>query len=382
MAKRAKQAVAQDTARTKVSQTDVPTFSLDDSLRVPRSIAENYGYKATKPLNVAAGMGITPSSTQFRMLAGAAIAYGLTSGGPNAPEIAITPLGMRIVRPTAEGDDLKAKREALLKPRVIGEFLRKYADAPVPREDIALNVLQEMGVPKDRTKTVLELMLSGAASVGLFKDIKGKRYVSLDGVPVSAASTSDDDTDDDEAEVPPHTAPHITLVPTPHASAVPQSIDVQRATKRVYITHGKNRTFVDPIKKLLTFGELEAVVSVERPSVSQPVPDKIMNEMRSCGAAIIHVDAELKLLDTDANEHIILNPNVVMEIGAAMALFGRRFILLVKDGIKLPSNLQGSFEVRYTGENLDGDATVRLLEAIRDIKNHPMPDRYSTTAAS
>jgi predicted nucleotide-binding protein len=143
------------------------------------------------------------------------------------------------------------------------------------------------------------------------------------------------------------------------------------------VTHGKNRTFIEPVKKLLSFGELEPVVSVERPSVSQPLPEKIMGEMRSCGAAIIHVDAELKLLDADANEHIVLNPNVLMEIGAAMALFGRRFILLVRDGVKLPSNLQGLFEVRYSGDILDGDATVRLLEAIRDIKNHPMPERYT-----
>src|SRR5205085_1305411 len=41
--------------------------------------------------------------------------------------------------------------------------------------------------------------------------------------------------------------------------------------KRVFITHGKNRDFIDPIKKLLKFGELEAVVSVERTSVSVPV---------------------------------------------------------------------------------------------------------------
>jgi hypothetical protein len=51
-----------------------------------------------------------------------------------------------------------------------------------------------------------------------------------------------------------------------------------------------------------------------------------------------------------------------------MALFGRRFILLVRDGVRLPSNLQGLYEVRYSGEVLDGDATIRLLGAIKDIK--------------
>jgi predicted nucleotide-binding protein len=144
----------------------------------------------------------------------------------------------------------------------------------------------------------------------------------------------------------------------------------------VCITHGKNKSLIDPIKKLLGFGELEPVVSVEKTSISQPVPDKVMNDMRSCGSAIIHVDAEQTLIDREANEHVVLNPNVLIEIGAAMALYGRRFILLVRDGIKLPSNLQGLFEVRYTGDNLDGDATIKLLEAINDIKNHPLPDRY------
>ena len=56
------------------------------------------------------------------------------------------------------------------------------------------------------------------------------------------------------------------------------------------------------------------------------------------------------LKDDDDNEHVIINPNVLIEIGAAMAFYGRRFVLLVRDGVRLPSNLQGLFEVRYKGD--------------------------------
>jgi len=112
---------------------------------------------------------------------------------------------------------------------------------------------------------------------------------------------------------------------------------------------------------------------MSRPDTDSTVPDKVMNDMRSSGAAIIHVEDEVRLLDGSANEHIVLNPNVLIEIGAAMALFGRRFILFVKEGITLPTNLQGLYEVRYKGETLDGEATIKLLEAINDIKNHPLP---------
>ncbi len=98
-----------------------------------------------------------------------------------------------------------------------------------------------------------------------------------------------------------------------------------------------------------------------------------MDDMRGAGAAIIHVDAERTIRDTDGNEHVLLNPNVLIEIGAAMAFYGRRFILLVREGVKLPSNLQGLYEVRYSGETLDANATIRLLEAIKDIKNYSLP---------
>ena len=56
-----------------------------------------------------------------------------------------------------------------------------------------------------------------------------------------------------------------------------------------------------------------------------------------------------------------------------MALYDKKFILLVKSGIELPSNLQGLYAVRYDGAELDGEATIRLLKAIKDMKNYPSP---------
>jgi predicted nucleotide-binding protein len=143
--------------------------------------------------------------------------------------------------------------------------------------------------------------------------------------------------------------------------------------RRVFITHGKNKSFVEPIKKLLQLLGFEAVVAEELQSVAQPVPDKVLANMRSCGAAIIHVDSEYDVLTLFRKTEHILNPNVLIEIGAAMALYGRRFIILVKGGVGLPSNLQGLYEVRYSGQHLDASAAYRLGEAINDLKNYPLP---------
>lgn len=355
--------------RTYISQSDIPSVSLEKAIKVPAAIGDNYGYKPATPLAVAKAMDLQPSTGHFKRLTGASIAYGLTSGGYNAETISITPLGLRIVRPTSEGDDLAAKREAILKPRITREFLTKYDTAALPKDTIANNVLMEMGVPKERTSEVFKLIVESAQAVGFLQTIKDRIYVDLSsaGKPSGAATVSEEDEADDEGE-PTATEPQVQLKP---ALVAPFAVDAR--TRRVFITHGKNQAIIEPIKKLLVFGELEAVVSVQTQTVSQPVPGKVMEAMRSCGAAIIHIEGERNLADKDGNQYQILNDNVLIEIGAAMALYGQRFILVVRDGLKLPSNLQGLLELRYKGDTLDMEETVKLLEAINDMKKRPLP---------
>jgi hypothetical protein len=183
-----KPAAKDDKARKYLSQTDVPSCSLTKALTIARAIADNYGYKPATPIQVASALGVQPTAGPFRMITGASIAYGLTKGGWNAMSISIEPLGMRIVKITEEGDDLLAKRESLLKPRVIRLFLEKYSGAAIPKDQIAQNVLLDMGVPKEKTAEVLKLILEGAASVGFIQDIKDKKYVDLQGTAVPAST--------------------------------------------------------------------------------------------------------------------------------------------------------------------------------------------------
>ena len=52
-----------------------------------------------------------------------------------------------------------------------------------------------------------------------------------------------------------------------------------------------------------------------------------------------------------------------------MALYpGYKFILLVEEGLKLPSNLQGLYECWYTGSELSSGATMKLLKAFNEFK--------------
>jgi predicted nucleotide-binding protein len=365
--------------RIYLKQSDVPSASLDEALRVPRAILDHYAGKPTQPLQVAKALDMDPKGSQIRVLTGAAIAFGLIEGGAQAVSISVTDLARRIIRPKQENEDSVARREAVLKPRVFGDFLGRYDGNAFPRQDIAMNIIEELGVPREKTEEVLERIDASARSVGFIEEIKGKNYVILRGVASpSATETKVSEIEGErEQQEPEPLEIQRTIVPPPavqpKGAALTAAIADDQRRRRVFITHGKNRDLVEPIKKLLEYGELEPVISVEKQSVSKPVPEKVMGDMRGCGAAIIHVDVDRTIIDKEGNEHVLLNPNVLIEIGAAMAFYGRRFILLVREGVKLPSNLQGLYEVRYSGGTLDAGETIRLLEAIKDIKNYALP---------
>lgn len=363
--------------RTYLSQSDVPAYGLDEALRVARAIADNYACQPTKTIAVAQAMNVAPTSGPFRMVCGASIAYGLTEGGYNAATISVTNLGKRILKPTEENQDLLAKREAALKPRVIGEFLKKYDGSKLPKGSIANNVLESMGVPAERCEQVFDLIFSTATAVGFIREIKGAHYVDLQGTAVAVEqnggeSSSEDaagiNEADDQLQNESFDAPSKPTLAIRHTSPSTVTLPLPD-NRRVFVTHGKNTTIVPQIKEILAFGDFEAVVSVEIGTVSKPVPDKVMDDMRSCFASIIHVDVEKELTLEDGTKETLLNQNVLIEIGASMALYGRRYILLVRDGVKLPSNLQGLFEVRYTGEKLDAETTIKLMKVFKQIKS-------------
>ena len=46
-----------------------------------------------------------------------------------------------------------------------------------------------------------------------------------------------------------------------------------------------------------------------------------------------------------------------------MALYDRRFILLVREGVRLPSNLQGLYVVTYAGDSMDAGDSMTVISS-------------------
>lgn len=162
-----------------------------------------------------------------------------------------------------------------------------------------------------------------------------------------------------------HEADESETASPPEEPPVPS--DGTPSNNRIFITHGENKKILGQVKELVTYGKFEPVVAMEHETPARPVPQKVMTDMRTCRAAVIHVGAETVLYDGDGTGVPQINGNVLIEIGAAMALYDDKFVLLVEEGIELPSNLQGLYECRYEGDELNMTAVMKLLEAFNEF---------------
>ena len=340
--KKQQKPVAAPTKRNYVSQADVPKHSLEDALALARALQENFNGEAA-PHELANAMSISPTSSAWQSLTGAAVAYGLTEGGYNATTIKLAPLGSRIVASEEEGDDAKAIREAALLPRIMKQFFQKYDRGKFPQEIIGINVLVSMGALRERAKALYEMARATGLLAGFITNTKTGLYVSLNAK--GAALTLQLPKPGESNEIPPE---QPEALPAPRA--MPQIPAVENGNTKVFITHGKNRAIVEQLKEILKFGKFDPVVAVEHETPSKPVPEKVLEDMRSCFASVIHVESEQELLTPDGEKIQRINENVLIEIGASLALYGRNFVLLVKKGIHLPSNLQGLYCCFYEGD--------------------------------
>lgn len=353
--------------RTRIPQSSVPLLSLSEALKIAQALYDNFASNPTAPILLAQAVGVSPGSSNWRDLTGASSAYGLTTGAYNSDKIGITDLAKKIIAPTVEGAEIQARVEAMLKPETLNKFFNKYNNAKLPRDIIIENVLrEEFSVPQEKVSSVLSLLKENGKYTGIFRETKTGTFILIDNPePIVDIKTADDSIVDVE-EIPAELAEKLDIV-KPNTSTPPKPQNPYEKPK-VFISHGKNKKIVNQLKEIVTFGQFEPIVSVENETTAIPVPDKVFNDMRQCFAGIIHIESEEEFLDKDGNKQFKLNENVLIEIGAAIAFYNKRFILLCEKNVKLPSNLQGLYRCNYEGPQLDYEATMKLLKTFNEIR--------------
>lgn len=134
---------------------------------------------------------------------------------------------------------------------------------------------------------------------------------------------------------------------------------------RVFITHGKNLELVSQVEAILQLAEIDYEVAIKEETTAIPVPEKVFGAMRRCTAGVIIVSQEQVHGDSGA---VQINPNVLIEIGAAFVLYDRRVVLLWEKGIQVPSNLQGLYRCEFERKELGWAEGMKLMKALKAFR--------------
>lgn len=146
----------------------------------------------------------------------------------------------------------------------------------------------------------------------------------------------------------------------------PPAPEDKSAPLRVFIAHGKNMGIVEQVETILGLSDVENEYAEAEESPAIPVPDKVLDAMRRCSAGIICVSVDEGKTDADGNYTI--NENVLIEIGAAFVLYERRVVLVWDRRLPVPSNLQGLYRCEFEGDDLNWDAGMKLMKAIKNFR--------------
>lgn len=254
----------------RVSQAEMPRATLIDVVKLAEALRDNFAGKDATPIDLAKSLNRSPGSSTWRFLTGAAVAYGLTDAAYGADSISLTALGRQVVSPTEEGFGQQGLTSALLKPAVLKNFYEKYDKARFPQNDIAKNVLNQLGVPQERTDEALRIVVKNAEYVGIMTQVGGNQYIQLDSAKKLKAPAEKPLSS--EEGVPPHPDTSKDFEMT-KLSGTKLKIEMPAELKEKILNESETATgWHNAIAPLITFGKKE-VPEIEEDKKEPPVGD-------------------------------------------------------------------------------------------------------------
>lgn len=338
-----------------------PRNSLNESLKVPEVI---WNVNAGNPFpifDIAKKLGRSPTSSTFVNIIRSSQRYGLTNESFSqdlTKTISLTPLGKSIVENTPEENVNALKRKVLMIPDMFSTVLTALNGKIIPPSDVFISMLiREKKLVKNDAKSCYSTLMKNINALGLSEDSQGKVYLRINKLGKPANAPIEQITEEEKSD----TIPEGVLIekPTP--------LDIPKNNPIVFISHSKNKTIVDQIKQMLSFGKFNFEIAEERETTAIPLSNKIFELMRKCNCAIINISADE---EKKQGETYGINENVLIEIGGSFLHYKKRVILVIDKKLQdiLPSILKGLTAIFYEGNELSWSAGMRLQKALTEFR--------------
>jgi len=340
---------------------EFPKDSFEEALKVAQAIENKNSGNPLPPQEVAIALDRSPGSSAFRILLSSSNKYGLTTGSFNTPRITVTDLGKDIVEPKDEESRKKATSSSILKPEIFLKVFNYYKTKKVPDKKFFSNTLtRDFDVPKKHADVFVKVFMANMNYLGLIKNATtGQWFASEANLSILKKTPAKDsqEINNENTETKPI---------NPDASPQPQQTTSNRSNA-IFLGHGKNRTPLEQLIKILDEYKIPHKEAVAEPNAGRPIPTKVADTMRECGAAILIFTADEKFQDEKGNEIWRPSENIAHELGAASVLYDNKIVIFKEDGVSLASNFSGIGYINFEKDKLS-DKGIELFRELVNFK--------------
>jgi hypothetical protein len=148
---------------------------LEQAIEVAKILRQVFAGKAVSIDELAKAMNTTRNVTDFKYTVWSAVSYGIVNaegGMTKNRRYSLAETGRKIVAENITGEAQDAKVKAVLTPTVLSKFFTDYNGNPVPPTDEHFaNVLEDrFGVPRDRTREAIDIIIANGRYAGILDD--------------------------------------------------------------------------------------------------------------------------------------------------------------------------------------------------------------------
>ncbi|MDB5326040.1 MAG: hypothetical protein JWM57_1609 [Phycisphaerales bacterium] len=343
-------------------KSEFPKHPLESAIRIAKAIEDANGGKPYPPTDIAIALGLSPGSSDFRMMISSAHKYGVVEGSYKSSHITLTPLGTRIVAPTSAEDEPAAKVEAVLRPETFKRIYEHFVGKKLPDDVFFQNtVVREFGVPKEHAAKCVQIFIGNATSVGLTRQAATGTWLAATTTGQSASQSSSSEQTDGSKANHQDSDPDRANDPRVPTDA---SQNNKGPKQGIFIGHGRNKRPLQQLEKILSSYGIPFKIATDEANRFRPISEKVAEIMHQCGAAILIFTADEEFRTPDGETVWRPSENVVHELGAASILYGGRIIIFKEKGVNLPSNFSGIGYISFEKDQLEHQAMPLFKELV------------------
>ena len=216
-------------------KSDFPKHTLQDALRVAKTLEEKNGGRPLPPTEMAIALEMSPGSSDFRVILSSSIKYGLTSGSFNQERVSLTDLAKNIVEATSSQGSHDALVAAALNPATFRSIYEYFKGKKLPESTFFQNtVVREFEVPREHAEKCVNIFIAKMEQVGLVRVASTGKWLSTEAAPASNVTSSGID----EAEVEESSGQDV-IPDSVLASSATAALSTVRNS--IFLGHGKNK---------------------------------------------------------------------------------------------------------------------------------------------